>query len=137
MADAAVLEREHKSLVQLTGALSPYAQGHVDIDLADAELAEQAGRLRALLEATYHQRFTFQGEKRDPTGSQVTVRQTLGIVEGEVLGAKAAVGPGGNLHVEQDAQAVKESGSVTGFKGRVGGPTARPVDTDGDPPGRS
>jgi hypothetical protein len=120
-ADAAVLEKAHKSLVQLSGALSPYAQGQADVDLADEALAEQAGQLRALLEAAYHQRFTFQGEKRERTGSTVSVRQALGSVAGEVLGAKADVEPGSDLRIEQEADIVEEGGSLTGFKGTIGG----------------
>src|SRR5216683_2134709 len=65
--DVAVLDRENAALVRLTGGLAPYAQGLADLDPDDAELAEQAGQLRALLEAAYGQRFTFRGEQRDPT----------------------------------------------------------------------
>jgi MoxR-like ATPase len=117
--DATVLDRERKSLVQLIGALSPYADGKADIDLADEELAEQAGRLRELLEAAYGQRFTFRGEQRDPTGTRISVRQVVGDVEGSVVGADADVGPG-DLDIDQDITAVKTGGSVTGFKGRIG-----------------
>lgn len=120
VADATVLDRQSKSLVQLIGALSPYAQGQADIDLADEELAEQAGRLRALLEATYGQRFTFRGEQRDPTGTRVTVSQVLGEVEGSVVGAHADIGPGGDFDIHQDVKAVKPGGSVTGFEGSAG-----------------
>jgi hypothetical protein len=120
-ADAAVVEREHSALVELSGALSPYALGQVDVDPTDAELAERAGRLRALLEAIYGQRFTFRGEQREPTGSRVTVHQALGLVEGHVLGAEADVGAGGDLRVEQRADTVSGEGSVTGFKGSIGG----------------
>jgi hypothetical protein len=120
VADAAVLDRESKSLVQLIGALSPYADGIADIDLADEELSEQAGRLRALLEAVYGQRFTFRGEQRDPTGTHVSVRQVLGEVEGSVVGADADVGPGSDVGIDQDVTTVKTGGSVIGFKGRIG-----------------
>jgi hypothetical protein len=120
VADATVLDRESKSLVQLIGALSPYADGKADIDLADEELSEQAGRLRALLEAAYGQRFTLRGEQRDPTGTRVSVRQVLGDVEGSVLGADADVGPGGDLDIDQDVSTVKAGGSVRGFTGHVG-----------------
>ena len=119
--DGTVVDRESKSLVQLMGALSPYAQGQAEIDLADTELAEQAGRLRALLEAAYGQRLTFRGEQRDPTGTRVTVKQVLGDVEGVIIGADADVGPGGDLAVDQNVKNVKSDGSVTGFKGRIGG----------------
>lgn len=120
VADIAVLDREGRALVQLAGALSPYADGLADVELDDEELAEQAGRLRALLEAVYGQRLTFRGEQRDPTGTRVTVTQVLGQVEGSVVGANATVGPGGDLAVDQDVQTVKAGGSVTGFKGRIG-----------------
>jgi hypothetical protein len=120
IADATVLDKHSKSLVQLIGALSPYALGQADIDLADEELGEQAGRLRALLEAAYGQRFTLRGEQRDPTGTRVSVSQVLGEVEGTVVGAHADVGPGGNLDIDQDVKTVKPGGSVTGFEGSIG-----------------
>ena len=127
LADRVVVEREHGALVELSGALSPYALGQVDVDLTDAELAQRAGRLRALLEAIYGQRFTFRGEDREPTGSRVTVSQALGVVEGDVLGAEADVSAGGSLLVEQRADAVRQRGSVTGFKGTIGGSSDRPA----------
>ena len=119
-ADGVVVEREHGALVELCGALSPYALGQVDVDLTDVELGNRAGRLRALLEAVYGQRFTFRGEDREATGSQVTVRQALGVVEGDVLGAEAEVGTGADLLVDQNAETIREQGSVTGFRGTIG-----------------
>jgi hypothetical protein len=120
-ADGAVVARQHSALVELAGALSPYAQEQVEVGVTDIELAERAGRLRALLEEIYGQRFTFQGEEREPTGSRVVVRQVLDSVEGAVLGAEADVGANGDLLVEQRAGTVNEKGSVTGFKGTIGG----------------
>jgi hypothetical protein len=120
LADFTVVDREHQALIQLLGALSPYAQGQADIDLDDHELADQAGRLRALLETAYAQRFTFHGEQREPTGSRVTVTQALGTVDGTVTGVEADAGEGADVSVEQKADSVGEDGSVTGFKGRIG-----------------
>ncbi|MEA2202839.1 MAG: hypothetical protein QOI89_3544 [Solirubrobacteraceae bacterium] len=117
IADATVLDRESKSLVRLLGVLSPYVHGQADIDLADEELGEQAGCLRALLEAAYGQRFTFRGEQRDPTGTRVSVTQLLGEVEGAVLGADADVGPGVDLDVDQNVTTVKAGGSIYWFQG--------------------
>jgi len=119
-ADPAVLDREADALVKLIGAVSPYAQGLADVDPNDKELAEQAGKLRALLEAAYGQRFTFRGEQREPTGTRVTVTQVLGEVQGSVLGAEADVAAGSQLDVEQDVTTVTETGQVTGFKGNIG-----------------
>ncbi|MDQ3764687.1 MAG: hypothetical protein M3460_25080 [Actinomycetota bacterium] len=126
-ADGAIVERTHSALVELSGALSPYALGQVDVDLTDAELAGRVGRLRALLETIYGQRFTFRGEEREPTGSEVAVHQALGAVEGNVLGAEADVGAGGDLLIEQRADRVGEKGSVTGFKGTIGGSSDHPA----------
>jgi hypothetical protein len=117
--DAAVLDREHTALVQLAGALSPYAQGLAKYDPADRELAEQAGLLRALIEAAYGQRFTFRGEQRDPTGTRVAVTQVLDDVGGTVVSAEADVAAGGDVGVHQEAKTVQPGGSVTGFKGRL------------------
>ncbi|MFD6071868.1 hypothetical protein [Amycolatopsis lurida] len=118
--DTAVLAQEGASLTSLTGKLSPYAQDLADLDLDDAELAEQAGQVRAILEAAYGQRFTFRGEQREPTGTRVRVSQVLGQVSGTVVGADAEVGPGGDVDVQQRVTAVEPGGSVTGFEGRVG-----------------
>jgi hypothetical protein len=118
--DATVLDRENVSLARLLGRLAPYAQGLADLDPDNAELAEQAGRVRAVLEAAYGQRFTFHGEQRDPTGTRVSVNQVLGQVGGAVLGVEADVGPGVGVEVHQHATTVEPGGSVTGFKGKVG-----------------
>ncbi|CAM5448193.1 hypothetical protein GCM10010329_34720 [Streptomyces spiroverticillatus] len=118
-ADAAVLDREHRTLVRLTGALSPYAQGLAEIDPNDEELALLAGELRSLIEAVYGQRFTFRGETRERTGSQVSVTQVLGEVGGSVTGAEAEVAHGARLDVDQRATEVKPDGTVTGFKGTI------------------
>lgn len=118
--DTAVLAQEHASLTSLASKLSPYAQNLADLDLHDAELAEQAGQVRAILEAAYGQRFTFRGERREPTGTRVRVSQVLDHVSGVVVGAKAEVGPGTNVEVDQRATVVEPGGSVTGFQGRVG-----------------
>lgn len=125
-ADGLILERAHGALVELASGLSPYALGQLDVDLTDPQLAERAGHLRALLEAIYAQRFTFRGENREPTGSRVTVRQVLGVIQGDVLGAEADLGSGGDLRVEQRADTVREGGSMTGFKGTIRGLTDPP-----------
>jgi len=118
--DAAVLDRENALLVPLLGGLAPYVQGLADLDPNDAEVAEQAGRVRAVLEAAYGQRFTFRGEQRDSTGTRVTVTQVLGQVGGTVLGVEGDVAPGIGVDVRQQATTVEPGGSVTGFKGNVG-----------------
>jgi hypothetical protein len=119
--DVDLLGRENKALVQLVGALAPYANGLADIDPADQDLADQAGRLRALLEAAYGQRLTFLGESRPPTGTRVSVTQVLDEVRGAVVGAEADVAAGGAVTVDQRITEVRADGSVTGFKGRIGG----------------
>ncbi len=118
--DPAVLDREYAALVRLTGVLAPYAQGLADVDPGDAALAEQAGQLRALLEAVYGQRLTFRGEQRDPTGTRVSVGQVLGQVAGHVTGIEATLAPGASAEVRQQATTVEPGGSVTGFKGDIG-----------------
>ncbi|MEV6907070.1 hypothetical protein [Amycolatopsis sp. NPDC051071] len=118
--DATVLEQEGPLLASLAGKLRPYAQDLADLDVDDAELAEQAGQVRAILEAAYGQRFTFRGEQREPTGTRVWVSQVLDHVSGRVVGADAGVGAGGEVDVQQRATVVEPGGSVTGFTGRVG-----------------
>jgi hypothetical protein len=114
VADPEIVDREHAALVDLVGALSPYAQGLADIDVHDESLAERAGRLRALLEAAYGQRFTFRGEQRDPTGVRVTVRQALGEVHGEVVGYQGK--PAGTVDIGQNVDTVAEGGTVYGVR---------------------
>jgi hypothetical protein len=117
--DTAVLDREGAALASLVGRLSPYAQDLADLDLDDTELAEQAGQLRAILEAAYGQYFTFRGEQRPTTGTRVTVSQTLGQVAGTVVGAEADVSMG-TVDVQQQVTTVEAGGAVTGFKGTIG-----------------
>ena len=66
-ADAALVADYYQALITLSGALSPYAQGLADIESGGTALANQAERLRAVLEEIYHQRFTFRGEQREPS----------------------------------------------------------------------
>jgi len=118
--DVSVLEARQQELVRLVGALSPYALGQVEIDLADEELAERAGELRALLEAAYGQRFTFRGENREATGTRVSVRQVLGEVGGTVVGVEADVAGAAEVTVDQQVDRVTTDGTVTGYKGNIG-----------------
>jgi hypothetical protein len=120
-ADAEVMRETRGQLLSLATTLSPFALGQSDVDLRDADLAEASGRLRELLELIYHQRFTFLGESRDPTGSAVLVRQRLGTVKGRAVGAEADVNLGGALEVDQSIDSVDDGGEVTGFAGRIGG----------------
>ena len=112
--DADLLGRENKALVQLIGALAPYATGLADIDPADQDLADQAGRLRALLEAVYGQRLTFLGETRPPTGTRLSVTQVLDEVRGAVVGAEADVAAGGAVTVDQRITEVRADGRIGG-----------------------
>ncbi|WP_433306563.1 hypothetical protein ACQP2F_21135 [Actinoplanes sp. CA-030573] len=112
--DAGVVAREEKELARLWGALSPYALDLADIDLEDDELAEQAGKLRALLEAAYGQRFTFRGEQREPTGSKVTVRLALGDVYGQVVGFEGRIA--GQIDVVENIKTVGKDGKVWGVR---------------------
>lgn len=61
--DTAVLQQEAAGLAKLAGALAPYAEGLVDIDIDDVGLGVQAGRVREVLEAVYGQRLTLRGEQ--------------------------------------------------------------------------
>jgi hypothetical protein len=118
--DVEVVAQQAKTLGELAGGLAPYANGMLDIDLHDAALGERAGQVRAILEAVYGQRFTFQGEDRDPTGTRVRVDQVLGEVEGNVIGVEADAGAGADIGVRQSAQTVKKDGSMIGYKGKIG-----------------
>jgi hypothetical protein len=116
-----VLEARLQALVKLTGALAPYALGQADIETASTELSQDAGTLRAILEALYGQRLTFTHEQREPTGSVVSVRQALADIDGTVVGAAGDVRAGGHLEVTQHADAVREGGRLTGHQGNIGG----------------
>jgi len=128
-ADAALVADYYQALITLSGALSPYAQGLADIESGGTALANQAERLRAVLEEIYHQRFTFRGEQREPSGSRVDVRQRFDVAEGTALGAHADVGPGGEIHVAQHVTTLGSGASVTGFTGSVGGGRKDSTDT--------
>jgi hypothetical protein len=120
MVDLMVLDAQHQLLVKLAGALAPYALGQTDIEDDDLELGENAGTLRALLEAIYGQRLTFRNEDREPSGSVVTVRQVLGEIEGTATGSAGDIGAGARLDVTQKADVIRAGGEITGHKGSIG-----------------
>lgn len=119
--DPAVLARAHATMLELWQQLAPYAQDLENVEDADAELARAAGELRALLEAAYGQRFTFRGERREPTGTRVAVEQVLGTVAGLAVGVEGDIGPAATVVVRQDADEVTAEGTVIGVKGRING----------------
>ena len=119
--DPAVLAQAHTTMLKLWQQLAPYAQDLETVEDTDVELARAAGELRALLEAAYGQRFTFRGERREPTGTRVAVEQVLGTVAGLAVGVEGDIGPGATVVVRQDADEVTAEGTVFGVKGRISG----------------
>jgi len=117
----AVLTQAHTTMLELWQQLAPYAQDLENVEDTDAELARAAGELRALLEAAYGQRFTFRGERREPTGTRVAVEQVLGTVAGLAVGVEGDIGPAATVVVRQDADEVTAEGTVIGVKGRISG----------------
>jgi hypothetical protein len=121
MVDLAVLAQTDATMLKLWQQLAPYAQGLETVEDADAELARAAGEMRALLEAVYGQRFTFRGERREPTGTRVAVEQVLGTAAGLAVGVEGDIGPSATVVVRQDADEVTAEGTVIGVKGRISG----------------
>jgi hypothetical protein len=119
IANLTVVDREHHALADLSDALAPYVNDPSAINLRDAELAAAAGRLRAVLEAVYGQRFTFRGEQREPTGTRVTVSQVLGTADGTVTGVEADTKSSVAIDVTQRIDRAGGGSSVTGFKGTI------------------
>jgi hypothetical protein len=119
--DPAVLERADTTMLKLWQHLAPYAQDLETVEDTDMELARAAGELRALLEAAYGQRFTFRGERREPTGTRVSVEQVLGTVAGLAVGVEGDIGPAATVEVRQNAEEVTAEGTVIGVKGRISG----------------
>jgi len=117
----AVLTQAHTTMLELWQQLAPYAQDLQNVEATDGELARAAGELRALLEAAYGQRFTFRGERREPTGTRVAVEQVLGTVAGLAVGVEGDIGPAATVVVRQDANEVTAEGTVIGVKGRISG----------------
>jgi hypothetical protein len=118
--DAELLDKEKPALSQLVGDLTLYVQDGQNVDIDDADLANYSGQLRAILEALYGQRFTFQGEDRDPTGTKVSVTQAFGSVKGAVVGYKGDLAPGATADVHQKATTVEYGATMTGYEGDAG-----------------
>jgi hypothetical protein len=120
--DGALLDQENRRLITLAGALAPYANGDAEIDTEDTELLTAVSDVRDLLEALYGQRLTLRGENREPSGTQVDVRQVLGTVRGRAVGVEADSVRDATVHVDQSATSVEAGGSVTGATfGSIGG----------------
>jgi hypothetical protein len=118
--DLEVLEQRRQDLVDLSKELSSFADGGEEVDLNGTHLGDVTARLRSLLEAIYHQRLTFKGEKRDATGSEVTVRQVIGDLFGTATAMERHVRRGATANVHQQLKMVGPHAIATAFKGDVG-----------------
>ncbi len=118
--DLTILEQRRQDLIDLSKELFSFADGGEKIDPNDTHLGDVTARLRSLLEAIYHQRLTFKGEKRAATGSEVTVRQVIGDLLGTATAMEGDVRRGATANVHQEIKKVGRGASATTYRGDVG-----------------
>jgi hypothetical protein len=114
-ADGQVLARLWTELDPLAEVLSVYREHPELINGEDERLRRNLGKLRAALEAIYHQHFTFEGEARPPSG--VKVEQRMDKMSGELIGLAAdEVTSGAHADITQVSRTVSKDGKVVGAK---------------------
>jgi hypothetical protein len=110
--DYAAVERLEDDLKLLRARLLEYIEGE-PVDPADEQLVRSVDGLRRVMEAVWHQRITFQGEQRPPSGAlaegEVDVETVRGYVAGLRIGTMTRGHARGSVHattVDEDAEAV-------------------------------
>lgn len=124
--DTGVLEAQQGTLVRLSGSLSGYALGLVPVTVQNDDLAADAGQLRAILEAIYGQRFTFRGEQRAPTGTRVTIEQSIVELQGLAVGLRGRAADGGETAIRQDVGVVGPEAKLYGQISEAGSDPSAP-----------
>jgi hypothetical protein len=113
--DQDALVRLRTVLESLDDALGIYKDNPGLLNAEDERLRRNLGRLRGVLEAVYHQRFTFEGEERPSTG--VKVEQWVDEVVGELTGLTAEdITSGARGEVKQVSKKISRDGRVIGAK---------------------
>jgi hypothetical protein len=115
--DRAEAERRAADLERLWSTLALYVQGVRPVDPADTDLIAAAGGLRSALEDVFHQRITFAGEDREPSGPIVRGTAKAETVRGEQVGVRAKRITGdARVEGEATATSVEEGGVQAGLK---------------------
>jgi hypothetical protein len=118
--DEAEVAKREDELIRLSERLGSYVSGVRVVDPSDMDLLVQVEALRGLLELAFSQRITFQGEKREATGSSVDTRVLADRVDGQLTVARVrAVTSGGHVRSEGKFGTVGESAHVVMFEGDV------------------
>jgi hypothetical protein len=120
--DPDAAERLEPQLKTLYTALTLYAQGIEPADVDDEGLLRTVDALRRVLEAVYHQRFTFAGEARPPSGPLVEGEINVKEVEGYVAAVEAELIASGHVIAKAIVDRVGPGGTAVGVKVKhVGG----------------
>lgn len=112
--DFDALEGFHDEIKTLRSVLADYADGLVDPEPGDQELAVAANGLRQALEVVYGQRITFRGEDREPSGPVVISRVEADTVAGDLAGLRARLVSSGRVDATAVVKQVLPGGKVTG-----------------------
>jgi predicted MPP superfamily phosphohydrolase len=118
--DFELMEQHDTDLINLSNELSSLVEGEDDPDLSSAHVADVSGQLRLLLEGIYQQRLTFDGEKRDATGSAVTADEVFGELSGMPMAMQIHVSPGAIGSVDQKLNTVIPDASTNASDEYIG-----------------
>jgi hypothetical protein len=114
--DTAAVERLEQEIKDLRRVLGDYVDGIEEIRPDDPELLETADGLRRMLEAVYHQRITFKGEDRPPSGPIVEGTVNVEDVQGHAAAVKARLISSGRIRGEATATRVEQGGELYGVE---------------------
>ncbi len=115
--DDSILEARIDELLALKKQLLEIGEGEREADPADAAVIRDFEQLRALLEAIFGQRITFEGESdRPPTGSAIAVTMKTENVDGEVVVADLhEIRDGSTVTIKSEHGAIGKDAKLTGL----------------------
>jgi hypothetical protein len=112
--DFAAAERLESEIRALRAGLGDVAEEIEPADVGNQDLLDATDALRRAMEVVYHQRLTFQGEQRPPSGPIIEADLDIERVAGYVAGIRAKVVTGGHLRAKVETGTVEAGGSVVG-----------------------
>jgi hypothetical protein len=110
--DIDAAERMQADLTALAGRLGNFANGLEEVDPRDEDLLQATEALRRTIEAVYHQRITFQGEDRPPSGPLVEGSIDIDEVAGYAGAVRAGWIASGRVIGEVRATRVEREGEA-------------------------
>jgi hypothetical protein len=114
LADLTVVQHLEEPLREAQQDLSELVTGNEKVGSGNADLLARIDLLRTLMEAVLHQRITFQGENRPPSGPLVQSSIKMENLKGYATAVRAKRILNGTITVTAEATSVDSGGQLIG-----------------------